>query len=643
MCKIPKYRKTYSKDSSLPKHLPEALKIIQAQKQQIKDLELRKSQFDSIMENMTELVERSAPDYSLVYVNDAMAELYESTAEEMIGQNTIDLLVEADREDVMTLTNNVSVDNPTYKYEYRVQRKDGSILWIESTGCGFYDEDGNIIEYQDVGRDITHFKNMEEQLKRKIEKSTYEIQQTNNELMKVNTYLQSILKGISEGIAIIDSNGGCEFLNYGPNNIWKKPARDLGEYFSNLTFAKNNNIITKLLKHKQSFTDMEMHCQSRLGELDFVVSGVPFNNTKSESTMGILVLKPITQVHNMINRMSGAQSRFNFSDIVTNSMVLQDAIFLAKQGATSDCTILIEGESGTGKELFAQSIHSSSNRKNGPFVAVNCGAIPRELVASELFGYMEGAFTGAKKGGKPGKFELANGGTIFLDEIGDMPMEQQIALLRVLQERRVTRVGGEREIAIDVRIICATNRNLLNEVNEKNFREDLYYRLNVINFHIPPLRKRKEDILLLFSTFLSRSLPSEKILERIDPEVLEALVRYDWPGNVRELQNVAERMIYLSDGKEIAPQYLPQHILDYQGESPEPVYAPPIKTILRSENTESVLEIRKKNKLQKQALDREKLLAALNAANGNVTSAARSIGISRATFYRKMKNFEEDN
>ena len=208
-------------------------------------------------------------------------------------------------------------------------------------------------------------------------------------------------------------------------------------------------------------------------------------------------------IHLLVNRFSGARANYTFKDIVTNSPSMEEAIHLAKMAAVSMSNVLLEGESGTGKEVFAQAIHSESQRRNGPFVAVNCGAIPRELIGSELFGYTEGAFTGARKGGKLGKFELATGGTLFLDEIGDMPLEQQVSLLRVLQEKNITRIGDSRIIPVDVRVICATNKNLWQEVEAGNFRADLYYRLNVINITIPPSGSGRK-ILFLFDYFLSK-------------------------------------------------------------------------------------------------------------------------------------------
>lgn len=612
---------------------------IRGQEQRIRELELRKDQYDSIMENMRELVERSGPDYYLRYVNKAMANFYGVTQESLINTDTMDLVMEEDRQEIYTLMKNVNAENPYYHYEYRVQLQDQT-YWMESVGRGFYEDDGTIIEYQDVSRDVTHFKNMEEELKKTVEARTAELSNTNRKLLQVNNYLQSILAGISEGILVMDQNGVCEFLNYGPNDLWKGVDREICDFFCSLLNSKSSNVLNWMFLKKRAFTDQEMHFTSEGKDHFFVVSGMLLEAEQDMATKGILVLKPITQVHQMVTRMSGNQARFRFKDIVTTSSSLQETIFLAKQAAASDCNVMIEGESGTGKELFAQSIHNGSSRRNGPFVAVNCGAIPRDLVASELFGYAEGSFTGAKKGGKPGKFELAEGGTLFLDEIGDMPLDQQIVLLRVIQERSVTRVGGEREIPVDVRIISATNHNLLAEAEENNFREDLFYRLNVIGLHVPPLRERKEDILPLFCSFWAKATgcKAENFLKLLQPDVIDALSRYDWPGNVRELENVADRMMYLSGGKEITVQYLPQHLLKVV--SSKEVREP--ASLVQNTTTGSIQGLRAERKEASLSRERQRLFSVLEQANGNISAAARALGISRATFYRKLRLAEKE-
>ena len=627
----------------LETRLKEAEAKIRAQSRIIRNLELYKEQFDSIMENMSEFVERSDPNFYLTYANKSLADFYGMTQEEMLHTDTMALVVPEDHEQIYEMMKHVNAENPHYKYEYRVNI-DGKIYWMESVGRGFYDEDGNIIEYQDVGRDITHFKNTEEKLKSTVDQRTQELQASNAELQRVNNYLHSILSGVSEGILVISKDGNCEFLNYGPKDLWKDVSEDIAHYFKEMLNGSTSNVLNWMFLKKRSFFDVEMRFMSGKRDLSFVVSGVPLDAGEDMADKGILVLRPVTQVRKMVTRMSGNQARFHFKDIVTINDQIRDMILLAKQAASSDCNVLIEGESGTGKELFAQSIHNASLRRNGPFVAVNCGALPRELVASELFGYAEGAFTGAKKGGKPGKFELADGGTIFLDEIGDMPLDQQVALLRVIQERRVTRVGGERDIPVDVRIVCATNRDLRKEAEEHNFREDLYYRLNVVGLKIPPLRERKDDILPLFCSFWSKiGGRSEDFLHLLQPEVMDAFLRYDWPGNVRELQNVTDRLIYLADGKEISARYLPRNIVDaLKKKTASSGLSGDESDENETVNLSVVNNIRRDRKNRALSEQRRDLIHALEAENGNIAAAARRLGISRATFYRKLKITEQD-
>ena len=271
-------------------------------------------------------------------------------------------------------------------------------------------------------------------------------------------------------------------------------------------------------------------------------------------------------------------------------------------------------------------IHNASPRRNGPIVAINCAALPRDLVESELFGYEEGAFTGAKRGGRPGKFELASGGTLFLDEIGDIPLETQVSLLRVLQERQVTRIGGHTAIPVEIRVIAATNRDIARLVEEGHFRLDLYYRLNVINLTIPPLRERGEDVLLLARYFLQRFAEQLGLREiTMDPEVEELFLQYQWPGNVRELQNVIEQAVHLLEDDILLPEHLPEEFLTAssgEGEVSLPARA---------------------SSLAK--LEQAAVLEALRSARGNISQAARWLGVGRTTLYRKIRlyriNLEE--
>jgi transcriptional regulator with PAS, ATPase and Fis domain len=279
--------------------------------------------------------------------------------------------------------------------------------------------------------------------------------------------------------------------------------------------------------------------------------------------------------------------------------------------------VLLLGESGTGKDLFAQAIHNSSGRRDGPYVAINCATIPRDLITSELFGYVEGAFTGSRKGGSQGKFELADGGTIFLDEIGETPLEVQAALLRVMEDKSIIKIGGTKVTTVNVRIIAATNKDLKEEVRKGKFREDLYYRSNVFTIRMVPLRKRIADIPLLVDSFLkniSRSMGKEIV--SIDSMVMESFMSYQWPGNVRELQNVLERMINIAHTSKLSVDLLPREITG----SPSP------------ENTEEDVEPVEK-------MERGLILRLLRSSLTK-KDIAQKLGISRSTLYRKLEKYE---
>ncbi|MEG1255858.1 sigma 54-interacting transcriptional regulator [Clostridium sp.] len=318
----------------------------------------------------------------------------------------------------------------------------------------------------------------------------------------------------------------------------------------------------------------------------------------------------------------GNKATYTFDKLIGSSKAFLSVAKFADKIAKGDSSILITGESGTGKELFAQAIHNSSRRARKPFVKINCGAIPPELFESEMFGYEEGAFTGAKKTGMKGKFELADGGTILLDEIGDMPLFMQVKLLRVLQEREIVRVGSNDVKKIDVRVIAVTNKDLLSLTEEKKFREDLYYRLNVMHIKLPPLRERREDIEILAETLRVKLCNKYGIYsEGISEETMDYLKSYNWPGNVRELENCIERAINLLNTE---LQILPEHL--------------PTK-ILKCKKNDIVYE----NKQLKDIVDeieKNVILETLKKFNGNKNETSKVLGISRQGLYKKMKRFD---
>ncbi len=313
-----------------------------------------------------------------------------------------------------------------------------------------------------------------------------------------------------------------------------------------------------------------------------------------------------------ISLKSQLRERHSYKNIIGKSMVMQDVFHLIETVAKSSSNVLITGESGTGKELVARAIHYGSSRSGGPFIPIDCATLPGELLESELFGHERGAFTGAFEK-KVGQIELAHGGTVFLDEVGEVPLNVQKKFLRFLQEREILRVGGNSRIKVDVRITAASNRDLEAEVKRGNFREDLFFRLNVVTVSIPPLRKRKEDIPLLATAFLSKfNTANNKAIASLDDDVMEAFMEYDWPGNVRELENVMERAVVLCPMDGIIPRYLPKHLRE-------------MRTPHRDKGEFNLLETEKRL-----------LINALEKTSWNQTRAAEVLGISRKQLRTKM-------
>ena len=304
--------------------------------------------------------------------------------------------------------------------------------------------------------------------------------------------------------------------------------------------------------------------------------------------------------------------QYEFEDIIGRSEAMQEVFEMIKAVTDTNATVLITGETGTGKELVARAIHSNSSQRYGPFVATSCGALPETLLESELFGYDKGAFTGADRT-KKGRFELANGGTLFLDEVGDISMKTQIKLLRVLQEKRFRRLGGTDSIDVDVRLISATNRDLVGAIEEGSFRSDLYYRLNVVSIHLPPLRDRKEDVALLAAHFINKyNVEFNKKFDRVERKAMDFMTNYHWPGNVRELENVIERAIVIDQGPEVRVKHLPFCNVE----------------MVPNEEPQSLQEVEK--------LHIERML---ERNDWNIARTARLLNIDRTTLHKKIKKF----
>jgi DNA-binding NtrC family response regulator len=324
--------------------------------------------------------------------------------------------------------------------------------------------------------------------------------------------------------------------------------------------------------------------------------------------------------------------------LVGRSLALEHVFAVIEKVADTPSTVLISGESGTGKELVARALHANSARKEGPFIKINCAAIPKTLMESELFGYEKGAFTGAV-GSKPGRFELADAGTLFLDEIGEIPVEMQVKLLRVLQESEFERVGGIKTIKVDVRLVTATNRDLAKEVQAGNFREDLYYRLNVVPIHLPPLRERVSDIPLLVDHFVLRfNERLKKQITGIDDDALARLVAHAWPGNIRELENVLERTILFCEGPQIRARDLPPE-MTLPAAPPPDAARPPVLAATPRNLPAGDGSLKEMVRQETERLERELIQRALDETGGNVTQAARRLKISRKSLQNKMKEF----
>ncbi|WP_378955713.1 sigma 54-interacting transcriptional regulator [Pelosinus sp. sgz500959] len=365
--------------------------------------------------------------------------------------------------------------------------------------------------------------------------------------------LDAILTSVHDGILAVNHHGIITQCNPAAIRMLRLPTQQMqGQPLGPILFK--NLLIQETLETGCHYHNREVFIASDHGYC--VVSTIPLRNNGGDVIGVIALIRDTQDVRNLMRSMTTSLP-MTFADVPFASPAMEQVLRQARRYANSDSTVLIRGETGTGKELIARALHSASARANAAFVPINCAAIPDTLLESELFGYTEGAFTGAIKGGKPGLFELANGGTLFLDEVGEVSAHLQVKMLRVLQEQRVRRVGSNKEVAIDVRIIAATNRNLEDMVADKIFREDLYYRLNVIPLMVPPLRERFEDIRLLSELFLKQFADKlQRLVIGFSPLAMQRLEGYSWPGNVRELKNIIERAVNLVDGSEVQSEHI---------------------------------------------------------------------------------------
>ncbi|MDR2356235.1 MAG: sigma 54-interacting transcriptional regulator [Clostridiales Family XIII bacterium] len=433
-----------------------------------------------------------------------------------------------------------------------------------------------------------------------------------------------ILNSVDDAVFIDDAEGHALWLNAACEALYKIKRDDIvGAHISAL---ERDGVFTPSVARMviEQRTQVNIVHQNKEGKR-ILSTGIPVFNERGGLRFIITTSRDITELINLQNELESVQNALEDlrsqderknGDIVAKSEAMRGVVQLARRLAELDSTVLITGESGVGKGLIANLIHENSKRRSFPFIKVNCGAIPASLMESELFGYERGAFTGSRAEGKKGLFEAAENGSIFLDEISELPLNLQVKLLQVMQEREIKRVGGVASIPVNARVISASNLDLFALVREGGFREDLYYRLNVVPLHVPPLRERREDIIPLINRFLSRNNKAMKLHKELDKDATVLLLKYDWPGNVRELQNIMERIMITTRGGVIRPENLPEFIKS------------------RAE-TESAAE----GAALPEILDRTEkavLTAALKTC-GTTRALARRLGVSQPTVVRKLR------
>ena len=445
---------------------------------------------------------------------------------------------------------------------------------------------------------------------------------------RLNAMLQRVLNSLPEAVVAIDGNGSITHANNkAANYLLPKNGVLVGKNIDDLFPKPELPRVRQFMRRGVPETG-DVTILTHEGERTHFCRFEPIQLSNGDFGM-TLSISMKSQIINIANHAGGNYAKYSFDAIRGKSPELKAQIDLARRTARTASRVLLTGESGTGKELFAQAIHNASSRRRGPFIAVNCGALPKSLIEAELFGYEGGSFTGARRDGCAGKFELANGGTIFLDEIGDMPVDVQITLLRVLQNREVRRIGASKALRIDVRVITATNRDLEQLVDSKVFREDLFYRINVFRINIPSLRERTGDVRQLAGFFLAKYSdirPGGRV-EGFTAEALAMMEAYPWPGNVRQLENSVERAVYLAEGELVTAAELPPEVRAFQGSAPSPaVPAAEGESPSGGEGEDEAARIQDM----------------LHRTHGNVMEAARLLGISRRTLYRKLQRYHID-
>ena len=584
--------------------------------------------FRLIVETIPGLIAVMTADGGVEHVNRQVLDYFGRTLEELRQWGTTDAVHPADLPQVTAAWQHAVQTGQPYEFEHRIRRADGEYRWFQSRGLPLRDADGRVVRWYNLLTDIDARRQSEEKLRRS-EADLLEAQK----LSHSGSWRHDLASGAFtvspevlriRGVASAEPLSTIDRMYSGIHPDDRSRVKDAYETAQRKKreFDAEYRIVLEdgTIKHLHTIGHPVLNESGTV--VEYVGTGMDVTEQRQAQTAletafeEIKRLKDRLQDENLALREAIDQA-FMFEEIVGASPALKSVLSHVSKVAPTDSTVLISGETGTGKELIARAIHKHSRRADRTFISLNCAATPPSLIASELFGHEKGAFTGAAQQ-RRGRFELAHNGTIFLDEIGEIPMDTQVALLRVLQERQLERVGGSRQIPVDVRVVAATNRDLSVAIAEGSFRSDLFYRLNVFPIHMPPLRKRREDIPILVEYFVKRFAEQmAKRIRQIDQRTLELCERYPWPGNIRELQNIVERSVILCSGDtfSIDESWLPSRApLRADGSSPLPAT------------------------LQDQ--EKEMIEAALVKSRGKVAGlrgAAATLGIPASTLESKIK------
>jgi PAS domain S-box-containing protein len=585
-------------------HLIDMTPFKEIEKSQRDSLEKYRKIFNEVEDGVAELDLKG----NITFVNNGAARIWGGTVERGTGLNYRSYVDEEGAKTVYQAYNKVFRTGIPGKFSYEIIRRDGIRRIIEDSVSLIRNAKGKITGFRAVSRDITDRK------------------ETEKELTEHRTRLEAIFASVKDGIVTVDPELKIIEANKSTENICGIAVKEAaGKIFSQCFSQCSKScseVLGQTLEKKMTIKEYRVECGHQQRHQQTVsVTSSPLQDPEGNFMGAMLVIRDITLLRDLER---GLRERHQFQNIIGRSKRMQDIYRLLEDLANLETTVLITGESGTGKDLVARALHYSGQRGFKPFVAVNCSALTESLLESELFGHVKGAFTGAIKD-KQGRFQAANGGTILLDEIGDTSPLIQLKLLRVLQEKVIERVGESTPQKVDVRVIACTNKDLKEKVKRGEFRQDLYYRLKVVEVSLPPLRDRLEDLPLLVDHFCrSFNERFKKNIEGVSTEVLSRFMNYPWPGNVRELEHVMEHAFVLCRGGVITLEHLPSEIRDYE----------------RNDRSERSARVPVEESHTQELNGSQGILYALNKARWNKTRAARLLGVSRRTIYRKIELYQ---